>query len=376
MRTAAAVALVTLAAAVAPWLGWPTSAGAHGESSPLIKTVVDGITPADPAVRASTQAGPATTLQLTNDSPSVVEVIAPAGEAFIRISHAGTYANVSSPEWYRSGNPDGVGRFPPGIVPGSPPRWVLISKEPTLTWFEHRLHPAPVGVPPSLVGSQRRQRLSDWSVPIRIAGAPGRISGHTDYRPLFGAVTAEVVGSPQPLPGVLMYVLPGPVPGLFLESTRHTPVLVRGRAGEPFVRIGPNGVEANQRSPSFHDDQGLKGDVPATPADPTAPPLWRKVGTAPRYGWLDTRARYGPGQPPDAVVDRPRRTVLTRWTVPIESGSSRAVVAGATSWVPAPRPGTAAPRGDSSSLVVGLGLGAVLVGVGVVAAVALRRRRA
>ncbi len=365
-----------MAAAIAPWLAWPAAAQAHGESSPLIKTVVDGVSPADPALRVSTQAGPATTLKLTNESASVVEVLAQSGEGFIRVSRAGAYANVSSPEWYRSGNPDGVGRFPPGIVPGSPPRWVLVSREPTLTWFEHRLHPAPVSVPPSLVGIQRRQRLSDWSVPIRIAGRPGRITGHIDFRPLFGSVTAEIVGTPQPLPGVLMYVLPGPVPGLFLESTRRAAVVVRGRAGEPFVRVRPSRVEANQRSPSFHDDQRLKGEVPRVPADPAAPPLWRRVGTAPRYGWLDTRARYEPGQPPDAITDRPSRTVLTRWSVPVASGTARAVVRGATSWVPSPRPGTAsrppAAGGVGTTVLV---LGAVLL-VGLAAAVALRRRRA
>jgi len=111
------------------------------------------------------------------------------------------------------------------------------------------------------------------------------------------------------------------------------------------------------------------------PADSAAPPVWERVGTAPRYGWLEPRARYAPGQPPDAVVGRPSRTVLTRWAVPIESGGARAVIRGATSWVPSPRPGTASSPGESRGLVTVLVIGGVLCAAGLLAAVALRRRR-
>ena len=370
-----AVAFAALAT-LGPCLIGPAPAAAHGESSPLIHTVVDEVAPAAPTLRASTEVGPAATLSLTNDSETPVEVIAPGGEAFLRIGRSGVLANVASAEWYRSGNPDGRGRFPPGIEPGSAPRWVPVSREPRFTWFEHRLHPAPVSVPPGLAGSERRQRLSNWSVPLRVGGAPGRIDGHIEYRPLLGSVMAEIQGSPQPLPGVSMYVLPGPVPALFLENTGRSRVLVRGRAGEPFARVGPGGTEVNVRSPTHQDDLRVKGRRPALASDPEAPPIWREVDPAPRYLWLDARARYAPGQPPDSVIDARARTLLGRWEVPVETSASEAVVQGTTSWVPAPRVRTPSPRDrDGQGLFTVLLLGGVVCLAGLLVAVGLRRRR-
>jgi hypothetical protein len=368
----AAAAMVTFGSCL---IG-PAPAGAHGESSPLIRTVVDEVAPATPSLRVSTEVGPAAALSITNDSPVDVEVVAPGGESFLRIGRAGVFANVSSAEWYRSGNPDGRGRFPPGIVPGSAPRWVPVSRQPSFTWFEHRLHPAPISVPRELAGTERRQRLSDWTVPLRVGGAPGRIDGYIEYRPLLGSVTAEIKGSPEPLPGVLMYVLPGPVPALFVENTGRARVLVRGRAGEPFARIGPGGAEVNVRSPTHQDDLRVKGRRPALAADPEAAPAWREVDAAPRYLWLDARARYGPGQPPDAVVDGRAKTVLGRWEVPVETSASKAVVQGTTSWVPAPPASTPSRRDeDGKGLWTALLLGGVACGVGLLVALGLRRRR-
>ena len=41
------------------------------------------------------------------------------------------------------------------------------------------------------------------------------------------------------------------------------PVTVLGKEGEPFARIGPRGVEVNERSPTHVDDQVAKGEIAA-----------------------------------------------------------------------------------------------------------------
>ena len=66
--------------------------------------------------------------------------------------------------------------------------------------------------------------------------------------------------------------------------------------------------------------------------------------------------------------------MLTRWAIPVESGGRRAVVRGATSWVPTPRPGAAARQPESGGLLTALLVGGLLAGAGLVAALVLRRR--
>jgi hypothetical protein len=56
-----------------------------------------------------------------------------------------------------------------------------------------------------------------------------------------------------------------------------TPVVVVGRDGEEFARVGPAGVEVNRRSPTWADNaraQGQELAVGAATVDAGAPPEW------------------------------------------------------------------------------------------------------
>ena len=68
-----------------------------------------------------------------------------------------------------------------------------------------------------------------------------------------------------------------------------------------------------------------------------------RLGSEPRYGWLDTRTRYPREQPPDEIVDSGERRVLVDWSVPLEVASERAALRGTTSWVPAAGPARPSP---------------------------------
>lgn len=371
-----ALATAALAAGVAGWGAPP--ARAHGEASPFIRTVVENIDVPGPGVQVTPEAGAAAALRVVNRGPGELELTAPRGEPFLRIGPRGVFANVSSLYWYQSGNPDGVGGLPRGIRPGAPPQWVPVSGEAEWTWFEHRLHPAPVNVPPDAAGSRRRQRLSDWSMPVRLGGQTGSIEGYVEFRPVFGSIVSAVAGDGQPAPGAFLFVVPGRASGLYLQNTGRRRVVVEGRAGEDFARVGSKGVEVNLRSPTHQDDLRLKGTIPSVAANPDAPPLWRKVADEPRYGWIDTRVRYPAEQPPDAVVEKGGPTVLRSWTIPVEAGPTRTAIGGTTSWVPSGRPGV--PAGGSGN-TEGPGTGALglLAAIGVVGAgallLALRARR-
>jgi hypothetical protein len=172
--------------------------------------------------------------------------------------------------------------------------------------------------------------------------------------------------------GVQVAVTPSLVPGMFLANTGPRPVTVLGREGEPFLRFTrAEGTEANLRSPSYVDVQRLRGEPPDAPADSRAEPRWRQVEDVPQYGWLETRARYGPEQPPDEVIRRADPTVLTNWTVPLESGSRRFDLKGRTSWVPFTQLGAPATE-DGTGLVDLVLLAVAVIGIAGLALLLLR----
>ena len=74
------------------------------------------------------------------------------------------------------------------------------------------------------------------------------------YEPVRGAVTTRLRGSTRPFRDVEVQLAPGRVPALFLVNRGADPVVVTGREGEPFLRLGPNGAEVNRRSPTWADD--------------------------------------------------------------------------------------------------------------------------
>ncbi len=336
--------------------------------------MIDRVDPALPGVRVAAVRGTASLLQIVNPTQRDLEVIAPRGEPFLRVGPRGTFANLESGFWYQSGNPDGTGGLPPNARRG-PPRWQLVSRAPAWSYYEHRLHPAQVRLPRAQRGTRRVLRLLDWTVPLRYGGAPARIEGHIEFRPVLGTVAPALVSSPRPLPGVSVSVLPGRFPGLLLQSAAKGTVTVRGRAGEPFARIGPAGVDVNLRSPTYADDQRARGELTRVAVDAHAAPAWHQVATTPSHAWLDSRVGYAPEQPPEAVVARNQTARLSNWSIPIESGTRRVKIRGTTDWVPSGPNGlpdaAAAPGGQASPLW----LAAVLAGIGLLAAAALALRR-
>lgn len=369
-RLLAAVAVAAAALALLP-----AAAGAHGEATPTIRTLIDEVEGAPDGVRFEVLGNDVARLAATNRTDEDLFIESSQGEAFLRIGPRGTFANVSSLTWYASGNPDGIASPPRGIEagPDAAPRWEKVSDEPEWTWFDHRLHPADLELPAEAVDAQRTARLQDWRVPGTLGDAELEVRGHVEYQPILGAVEPQIVSSTQPLPQVQIAILRGRLPGLFLINLGQRPVTVLGKEGEPFARIGPDGVEVNLLSPTHFDDRLARGSVPAVPADPDAAPRWRRVERQARYAWLDTRALYERGRPPREIAEGGRETVLRRWTVPLQAGGRRVDVRGTTSWMPSREAVVARREGDGGlSAVIPLGAVGALALTG---ALALRLRR-
>jgi hypothetical protein len=328
------LALAATAAVLAAVAALPSAALAHGESSPLIRGVVDRVQPRVPGVNLVPVSGTASLLNVVNTTSDDLVLLSPEGEPFLRVGPRGAYGNRASPYWWRSGNPDGVpGRRAP-LRPGARERWTLVSREPAWAYYEHRLHPGTVRLPRSARDSREPVRLAGFAIRLRHGGRPMTLDGHLEFRPVLGRVRTAMTSAPQPLPGVTLSVLEGRFPGVLLRNASGRTVVVEGRAGEPFARVGPRGAEVNVRSPTYVDDRRARGLVVRTAADAGAAPRWRRTGRAGALTWLESRARYAPEQPPDDVTRRRQASTLVRWRIPLRAQGERAVVAGTTSWLP------------------------------------------
>jgi hypothetical protein len=237
-------------------------------------------------------------------------------------------------------SPNGDAPIPADAQPGAPPSWERVSAEPAWGWFEHRLHPAPQGVPPDVSRTRRLTTLARWSVPFDYGGQPVDVSGRIVYEPVRGAVTTRLRGTTRPFRDVEVQLAPGRVPALFLANRSTEPVVVTGRDGEAFLRVGPDGADVNRRSPTWADDARAQGQdlaVAAAVVDPTAPPDWAPVAGAQTYSWLEFRGLYEHDRPPRRVLEAGKTAVLRAWTVPLEHGGRRVELRGETVWKPVSR---------------------------------------
>ena len=124
------------------------------------------------------------------------------------------------------------------------------------------------------------------------------------------------------------------------DSTEELVVL--GYEGEPYLRIGPDGVFENTKSPATYINVARTADdvvVPET-TDPTAPPEWRKASDEPVARWHDHRIHWMAENDPPAVRRAPGRThvVIPTWVVPMRMGDLAIEARGDLTWVPGPSP--------------------------------------
>jgi hypothetical protein len=378
---AALAVLALLGALVAATTFRVAPARAH-EMDPHLRTVVDSVIPALPAgVTVSVRNTVISSEMLVeNHTPTEVQVLTDAGRAYLRIGPQGVLGDLNTPEWYQSNNPYGTANIPtPAQNPNAAPFWGRASHDPDWGWFEHRMHPKPTTdlPPPPTSGVQT---ISRWIVPLRYGNQDVKVLGRVDYVTFRGGYKAVLTSTPTPFDGVTVSVVPGRLPGVFLENTGTVPVVVTGRQGEPMLRIGPAGTEANLHSPSWVDNIKGHGDTPTVEADASAPPQWSLVHPEPRELWLETRGFYSKAIPPDDIIKRTQPTVLLRWSVPLIQGSKTATLTGTTSYIPQGQPpSTAAGSTDDGSVPwVGLVMWVILlslIGAGVMLGLRWRRAR-
>ncbi len=163
------------------------------------------------------------------------------------------------------------------------------------------------------------------------AAAHGRGSQATNFR-------SEITAAPE-LQGVTWQVH-GADEYLAVTNTTDAELVVEGYDGEPYLRIGPDGVFANQASAATYLNADRHAEVGPLPSGVGAnePPRWEKVAQSPSYAWHDHRIHFmGIGVPP-AVTDPGTETLVQSWTVPFTLGDRATQVSGELRWVPGPTP--------------------------------------
>jgi hypothetical protein len=163
-------------------------------------------------------------------------------------------------------------------------------------------------------------------------------SAHTISGPKPSNFRSEIVSIEPPRPGVTVRVIDL---GSQLELTNRgaDDVTVLGYVGEPYLRVGPDGVFENIYSEATYVNRGRNGGtVPeGVETRPTAAPEWRKVSDGNNVRWHDHRIHWMGDQLPPQVranPDAPFR--VSEQEILLVQNGERSTVTVALDWVPAP----------------------------------------
>ena len=139
------------------------------------------------------------------------------------------------------------------------------------------------------------------------------------------------------IPGVSIRVIEA---GSRIELTNRgaTEVRVLGYQGEPFLRVGAQGVFENTRSPTAYVSRSRAGGAAPEFADASASPEWKRISTRPTARWHDHRAHWMGSVDPPQVRAAPseRHVVIPKWEIPLQHGARTSVATGDLVWEPGP----------------------------------------
>lgn len=123
---------------------------------------------------------------------------------------------------------------------------------------------------------------------------------------------------------------------LELVNVGDDEVVVLDYDGQPYLRIGPDGVFENQNSPAAYLNRSSDASATIPTGIGDGPPVWLRVSGERSFRWHDHRAHWMGGDPPLVVARPDQRQTVSEWAVPLRVGERQVDVTGVTEWVPGP----------------------------------------
>ena len=120
-----------------------------------------------------------------------VEVLGYEGEEYIRFGPDGVVVvNQRSPATYLNDDRYANVELPAEADAGAVPRWEIVSTDGTYSWHDHRTHWMSPTPPASVLETDGRQKVHvfDWTLPLRVDGSVGSITGTLNWVPSSSAL--------------------------------------------------------------------------------------------------------------------------------------------------------------------------------------------
>jgi hypothetical protein len=284
---------------------------AHEEHRSNLDVVLDRVTPNPARLEVRIVDTLAPQMIVANHTGQTLEILDARGIPVIKIGPDRAWVNASAPAYYAE-HPMSDRANAAGA--SKEPRWVLASREPSWGWFDPRIQ------------TGAAQKPVEWHIDMRLGAQPVVVSGQFRARPASHGYWMPAMRTPHEIaPRVEMAIIPGVVPAVTIENGGHEPVTVVGARGEPFIRIGADGVFANAISPTWmQSGRAPETTSPIALSDDRNAVRWTKISAGSRYTWLEWRARC-----PD---NRPERTPM-KWEIPLLVAGKSVTVRGETQWI-------------------------------------------
>jgi hypothetical protein len=189
-----------------------------------------------------------------------------------------------------------------------------------------------------IVNALRRIGVSVVTALALILATAGPASAHTVSGQGATNYRSTLVGVSPSVPGLAVSVV-NLGSNLRVRWTGSAELTIFGYQGEPYLRIGPEGVYRNRLSPATYlNVTRTLGAIPPY-ADAGAPPDWVKLSSGRTVLWHDHRIHWmgGPTPPPVAAAPGSFHHVVT-WTVKMTEGTTPVVATGSLDWVPGSSP--------------------------------------
>lgn len=184
-----AVVLTVLGLAAAP-----PAVLAH-QGNPNMQSVIRAVQPSTPGLELQI-VNRDDHFELVNATGKSVVIYGYNGEPYARVLADGTVeVNRRSPAYYLNQDRLGTATVPPTADPKAPPVWSVVDKAERFQWHDHRMHWMGKGVPPQVKDDAKRQKVFDYTIPIKVGGQKGKILGTLWWTPqdAGGPPTAAIV---------------------------------------------------------------------------------------------------------------------------------------------------------------------------------------